>query len=590
MPKLTKAKNFLVAIKLSVQISYTASKSIFIFRVIVTIISTFIPFLNLYCSRQIINAIVIEDNLIYPWLIVLGTTQMLLLLLGRVTEFLSSIHNEHILINYKKIIIDQINSLDISFYDNPETYDMLHIVMTDQRSIPSFVWSCLDIVKNFLSLVSSIAILMSLLSVFSPFLIILCCLPLMILDKKYSLELYRWNINSTMEQRKMNYVFDILTNKSYAKEVRINCLFGKMKRKYNDLWRTWYNEKRKVLNAKFIVTSIAALMPNIIIIYYMFYIVYKIRLNLISVGDFSYLIGVINQLTTGVFTIIALLSSILQQRTQIDRIKEFLDWKSAHNKTDAIKLTKFKSLEFKNVYFAYPNASDKFVLKNVSFKINAGDKIAVLGENGSGKSTILKLLLGLYVPTKGEILINGYNISKIDNESYYSLLSVMFQDYANFFFTYKENLCLNQEYSKEAIEESIRKSDLTKTIEEWSLGIDTPLSENFYENGVELSGGEWQKVALSRMFIKPADLFVLDEPLSAIDIKSDSFIHNNIIMDSDDKSLIMITHKLYDLSKFDNIIVLSGGQIVESGNHNSLLSKQGIYNELYNIQLKRINC
>lgn len=363
-----------------------------------------------------------------------------------------------------------------------------------------------------------------------------------------------------------------------------------MKRKYNDLWRTWYNEKRKVLNAKFIVTSIAALMPNIIIIYYMFYIVYKIRLNLISVGDFSYLMGVINQLTTGVFTIIALLSSILQQRTQIDRIKEFLDWKSAHNKTDAIKLTKFKSLEFKNVYFAYPNASDKFVLKNVSFKINAGDKIAVLGENGSGKSTILKLLLGLYVPTKGEILINGYNISKIDNESYYSLLSVMFQDYANFFFTYKENLCLNQEYSKEAIEESIRKSDLTKTIEEWSLGIDTPLSENFYENGVELSGGEWQKVALSRMFIKPADLFVLDEPLSAIDIKSDSFIHNNIIMDSDDKSLIMITHKLYDLSKFDNIIVLSGGQIVESGNHNSLLSKQGIYNELYNIQLKRINC
>lgn len=213
-----------------------------------------------------------------------------------------------------------------------------------------------------------------------------------------------------------------------------------------------------------------------------------------------------------------------------------------------------------------------------------------MGENGSGKSTILKLLLGLYVPTKGEILINGYNISEIDNESYYSLLSVMFQDYANFFFTYKENLCLNQDYSKEAIEESIRKSDLTKTIEAWSLGIDTPLSENFYENGVELSGGEWQKVALSRMFIKPADLFVLDEPLSAIDIKSDSFIHNNIIMDSDDKSLIMITHKLYDLSKFDNIIVLSGGQIVESGNHNSLLSKQGIYNELYNIQLKRINC
>lgn len=103
------------------------------------------------------------------------------------------------------------------------------------------------------------------------------------------------------------------------------------------------------------------------------------------------------------------------------------------------------------------------------------------------------------------------------------------------------------------------------------------------------SGGEWQKVALSRMFIKNADLLVLDEPLSAIDIKSDSLIHNNIIMDSNDRSLIMITHKLYDLSKFDTIIVLSNGEIVESGNHNFLLSKQGIYSELYSIQSKRIN-
>ncbi len=584
-----KIRNFFTAIKLSVQISFTASKAILFFRIIVTIISTFIPFLNLYCSKQIINAIIIGDDSIYQWLIVLGITQILLLLLGRVTEFLSSIHNEHILMNYKKLIIDQMNSLDLSFYDNPETYDMLHIVTTDQKSIPSFIWNCLDIVKNILSLISSIAILMSLLNVFSPFFIIVSCLPLMILDKKYSLELYNWNINSTMEQRKMNYVFDILTNKYYAKEIRVNCIFEKMNEKYKKLWELWYTKKKKVLNKKFIFTSIAALMPNIIIIYYMFYIVYKIKLNLISVGDFSYLIGVINQLTTGVFTIIALFSSIIQQRTHIDRINQFLNWKPKYNKIDTIELDKFISLEFKNVYFSYPNAPDRFVLNNVSFKINKGDKIAILGENGSGKSTILKLMLGLYVPTTGEILINGHNILKVDNESYYSLLSVMFQDYANFFFTYKDNLCLNQEYSKDRIEETISKSCLAKTIQKWSLGIDTPLSKTFYENGVELSGGEWQKVALSRMFIKNADLLVLDEPLSAIDIKSDSLIHNNIIMDSNDRSLIMITHKLYDLSKFDTIIVLSNGEIVESGNHNFLLSKQGIYSELYSIQSKRIN-
>lgn len=244
------------------------------------------------------------------------------------------------------------------------------------------------------------------------------------------------------------------------------------------------------------------------------------------------------------------------------------------------------NIEFKNVSFKYPR-SKEFTLKNVSIKINEGEKLSVVGLNGAGKTTFIKLLARLYEPTEGEILLNGVNINEYDYDEYMKLLSVVFQDFKLMSFSIKENIALNDfnKVKDEEIEEVLIKSGFGKDLEKLPKGINTPVYKNFDEGGIEFSGGQAQKLAIARAVYKDAPIVILDEPTAALDPKAEYEIYSKFNELIGKKTTIYISHRLSSCRFCDNIAVFQKGKLIQYGTHDELVKDKGNeYETMYSAQ------
>ncbi|MBD5129323.1 MAG: ABC transporter ATP-binding protein [Ruminococcaceae bacterium] len=239
--------------------------------------------------------------------------------------------------------------------------------------------------------------------------------------------------------------------------------------------------------------------------------------------------------------------------------------------------------EFRNVWFKYPG-SEQYVLRDVNLKWRIGEKMALVGRNGCGKSTLVKLLCRLYDPTKGEITLNGVDIRKYDHEQYMALFAVVFQDSSLFSFSAAENVAASTEFDAKRVEDCIRRSGLSERLDSLPNGINTYLYKDFDEHGVEISGGEAQKLCIARVVYKGSPFIVLDEPTAALDPISEHEIYtefNNIV---GTRTAIYISHRLSSCRFCDEITVMDNGEIVERGSHNELISAGGNYSKLWSAQ------
>ena len=247
------------------------------------------------------------------------------------------------------------------------------------------------------------------------------------------------------------------------------------------------------------------------------------------------------------------------------------------------------SIEFKNVTFRYPN-TDAIVLDNLSFRIDAAEKAAIVGINGAGKSTIVKLLLRLYEPDSGEILIDGKNIKTYPLDAYRQKFSACFQDVSHYALTYAENIALSdieRISDADAIIDAAKESGLGDIHTSFPEGLSNPMTRSFSDIGVELSGGQWQKVGIARAFFRNALFIVLDEPSSALDPKAESQIFNSFAKLCGNKSGILISHRLSSIMLVDKILFLENGRIKESGTHSELMRRNGTYAAMYNLQAEK---
>ncbi|MDE6592176.1 MAG: ABC transporter ATP-binding protein/permease [Oscillospiraceae bacterium] len=239
--------------------------------------------------------------------------------------------------------------------------------------------------------------------------------------------------------------------------------------------------------------------------------------------------------------------------------------------------------EFRHVYFKYPG-TEELILKDINLKWRIGEKMALVGRNGSGKSTLIKLLCRLYDPTEGVITLNGIDIKKYSIKEYMELFSVVFQDSALFSFSVAENVAADTEYDREAVEECVRRAGFSDRLGEMSDGIDTVLYKDFSEKGVEISGGEAQKLCLARAVYKGAPFIVLDEPTAALDPVSEYDIYTKFNSIVGTRTAIYISHRLSSCRFCDDIAVLDKGEIVERGSHDVLVLKGGVYAKLWGAQ------
>jgi len=275
------------------------------------------------------------------------------------------------------------------------------------------------------------------------------------------------------------------------------------------------------------------------------------------------------------------------QNLYLNDFRDFLDISLETQKTNYEDIPKANNyeIEFKKVSFKYPN-SERYIFKDLSLKIKNGQRLAIVGVNGAGKTTLIKLLTRLYEPTSGEILLNGINVSKFDIVEYYKLFSVVFQEIKIFAFSISENIALiaKEKINREKVINSIEKAGIAEKINSLEKGVDTSLLKILDSTGIELSGGENQRLALARALYKDGPVVILDEPTAALDPIAEYNIYNRFNDMIENKTAIFISHRLASTRFCDIIAFFEDGEIQEYGTHEELLSRNGKYAEMFNVQ------
>lgn len=389
--------------------------------------------------------------------------------------------------------------------------------------------------------------------------------------------------------RKFTYYIHMITDYTRAKDIRIYNLENLISNKIKNNNRETYEALRKIDSKTFkcnIVNQVLFILQTILI---NIYIIYMVNLKRITIGQFTMYITAISQFIFGTDKIIKLYVDFSENCEFLKKYIEFVEKLESKQSKLGIELQNdITKIEFENISFKY-SQSDNLVLKNISFTINKGEKVSIVGLNGAGKSTIVKLLLRLYKPTTGNILVNGINIEQYSIDSYLQKFGVVFQDFKLFAFNVKENICLNESdnFDDKQVWEVIEKIGLQDKLQSASKGLYTDVLKYFSDDGLEFSGGQAQRLAIGRLLIKEFPIMIMDEPTSALDPVTEAEIFNifNNIIDSGEKRIaIYISHRLSSCQFSDKIIVINNNKIEQMGNHKELVNANGVYKIMWRKQ------
>lgn len=399
-----------------------------------------------------------------------------------------------------------------------------------------------------------------------------------------------WSIYSS-QAKETNYLWylrHVFTNFQTLAEIKIyglkNFFLDKMKKTQDQL----INEYQKPIK-KFTFWSIftSAIIP-LIIFFALKDFVRAIFLKKYSLGDFTFFLNTLFTFSGQLSNILLNIGSLYENDLFADDYFKFLDLENVVKNDQSplsFKGKTFNKIEFKNVSFVYPQTKN-LVLNNISFSINRGENIALVGHNGAGKTTLIKLLLRFYDPTRGEILVDGINLKKIKVEDWYSQIGILFQDFAKYFLTIKENVIFGNVSSQD---EKIVIDSLKRARAEELLSLPKGINQilgRWFEDGQEISVGQWQKVAIARALYRNAPILILDEPTANIDPQAEEEIFENLIKIYKEKTLIFISHRFSTVRKANKIFVIDQGKIIEMGNHEELMKNNGLYAQFFKIQQK----
>ncbi|EIF5083511.1 ABC transporter [Clostridium perfringens] len=491
--------------------------------------------------------------------------------------------------DYITMISDKIMKMDFKNTEDPEVLNkiksVMNAVMSNNTGVEGVYHTLLGLFGRLTAFVGYISIVLFLSPWILLFLIInvLISYALTMRVKKYE---YSQKEKAADKDRRTFYVFDTMYDFAYGKDIRIydlkNILIDKFKKFRGERIDISNDVQEKQLKVK--IVDVILLVIRECVVYG--YLIYNVLFTGMGIGDFTMYFSTINGFGDWMKGILDDLANIKAQNMYLDDMREFLEIKSENKeKTRDIPIDSSYEIEFKNVSFKYPK-TDKYIYKNLSLKIKKGQRLAIVGINGAGKTTFVKLLCRLYEPTSGEILINGVNIKDFSKEEYYKILSVVFQDIKTFAFTVAENVSLEnlEEVDREKVLHCIEKAGVGDKINSLQKGIDTSLLKILDGEGVELSGGENQKLALARALYKNGKIVILDEPTSALDAVAEYNIYKGFDELIGDKTAIYISHRLASTKFCDVIAFFENGEIVEYGTHEELLKKNGKYSDMFNIQ------
>lgn len=576
------------------QLSWAANKFYAILSIVGTIYqSTLYPFILVIVLSNLLDQLGKHTVLTIADLTgLIGVFILSTLILMVITSYLEtqSVLLDTRMDNYIDLQIQKkLTQLDPATFENSEFQNLLSQLEGVKGTIGVNVMRITAFIDSIFKLITASIVVSMTFPLFVPFML------LAVIPSFFSLDDYRNKVwKYFVEERSLlvrvsQYIKNLLSQDGTSKEVVIY--------KSGDVLYNKVKEHQKSYIQKFTKASEAGL-PSVIgtrIIEFLAFLFTQF-LNLkavlagsLGIGQFTLYFQQTQNIMLGAHGMLDHYSSINMRNKYIEKYFEFMaKERIIHSPIDATPIPKIPlppTIEFKNVSFKYPNTK-RYILKNFNLLIHTGEKIAFVGENGAGKTTLIKLLLRFYDVTEGELLVNGVNIKHINLEKWYAIIGVLFQEFIKYQFTFKENVYFGNKKEAnnlELLKDAIKKSGADEFVRDLPLKYDQTVGKMFKE-GIDLSGGQWQKLALARTFFKNAPILILDEPTSAIDAKAEYEIFERVQELQKDKTVIIISHRFSTVRNADRILVLDEGKIIEEGSHELLMKKAGLYAELFNIQ------
>lgn len=572
---------------------WDASPVIVIANISVRLIVSLLPLAMLAVSKVIIDSIYRHTAFhttlpgYFWWLVGLEfALACISTILVRVTDYCDTVLADKYAKYVSVRIMEHASRLDLTSYEDPTFQDKLERARVQGTDRVLMIQAAGRLVQQIVT-TASLAFSICLFSPWLLFALIVCVVPAFLGETHFAFLGYSLSFAQTPARREMEYLRVLGGSKESAKELKLFGLGPYLVARFTNLAMRLHKETARLARKRLLVGSLLTLLGTLGYYGTYAYVIYQTVAGVLTIGMMTFLAGAIAGASSNIQLVFSTFSTIADQALFVGDLLEFFAVKpKVSSKPGAISVPRpiRQGFEFRNVSFAYPNGRE--VLSGVSIKLSPGERIALVGENGQGKTTIVKLLTRLYDPTAGQILLDGIDLREYDQEDLWREIGVIFQDFMRYDLTATENIAVGRIEEKDnifRIRSAAQKSLAEDVIRKLPKGYQQQLGCRF-DGGTDLSGGEWQKLALARAYLREAQVLILDEPTASLDAKSEHEVFQRFAELTRGKMAMLISHRFSTVRMADRILVLQGGRIAEEGPHDQLMQSGGRYAEMFELQ------
>lgn len=570
---------------------FLASKFYFSMKLIILMFTTLIPLVNLWLWKEVLNGIVDFGNskqTVIVCLVIYLALQLATYLIDQFDNYVQDRYSDELKFYIDAVMMDKTSRMDLSFFDSAKMGDKVRHARNNFLTMMNMSWLVFDIISAFINVVATLIIVCTY-KWWLGIVTLMLLIPFMLYNKKRTERKLQMEKEQLRDNRKKDYYRDVFFNDNVQFEVKLNNIGSYFIGKYKETWRKLYkinkteDVKHNIINTLIMIVNVSS--EFLVLTVSVFDVVNKH----IGIGDLQYNLSMVSRLRSQSQMLMNKVNKFLNDNTRLIELQEFMDIEPEVEKSGTLKPSNNPKIEFCNVSFRYPNA-EQYVLKDCSFTIDPHEKIGLIGLNGAGKSTIIKLMFRFYDPEKGCIKLDGIDLKEYDIYAVRKVFGVLFQDYVTYCLPLREIIALSdfdERFNDEKLKKACDISGASEVIKDWENGYDSVLGRYYADNGKDLSGGQWQLVGLARAYFKDSEYMILDEPSAALDPISEDRIFEQLYHLSEGKSSVTISHRLSNTTLADKILVIGDGHIIEQGSHFELLKQNGKYAELFNLQASK---
>lgn len=538
--------------------------------------------ITIYASQEVINEVTSNHSFLKAlviWIVSMGLLQILpsisTAIQGALTDKLTGFINLNLM---KK----SSNLQSLSIFDNNEYFDELQMLRSDASWRPvNLIVFGVSVLQSFLTLVFML-IYLSKYNWLIALMLIIVMIPQSLTYYHIQQESFETMVERSKNSRYLHYYSSLLLDRRDAKEVRLFNFFPKIITNYIKLFDETKRDVNKIRRKQVNISLIFMVLVISVLGYGFFWFANSVAQEVLQAGVLLMFVSITSYISSSMARLVEDSSLLYDSLLWIEKYFNFLQYDDGFENGSISFPTNFKKLDVHNLSFTYPFSKDE-VLHDLNFSVHKGEKIAIVGENGSGKSTLIKLLMRFYDPSQGEIEINGQNMKDINIHSLHDNMSATFQNYSKFKLSLADNVVTGHSYDEQRLENSLKKAGLEKLLLNKHINFQTILAKEF-KDGIDLSGGQWQKIALARDMYSNGEIEFLDEPTASLDAKSEAEIYERFLRENHHKTIFFVTHRLSAVKFADKVLFLNNGRITGFDTHQQLLKNNATYAEMYGLQ------